>query len=120
SEDVDLCRRIRSAGFRIGFEPSAEAIHIGGVSAPRPQLLAVLAASRIRYATKHRGRLASVVERIGVALGELTHSIVARSSAHRRGHLRALRIALSFSDPPCPENGASSPLSSTRLPGEAS
>src|SRR4051794_10176808 len=51
-EDLDLCRRIRAAGFEIAFEPDAQAVHIGGASLPRTSLLPVLAASRVRYARK--------------------------------------------------------------------
>jgi hypothetical protein len=32
-EEVDLCRRIREAGYRIRFEPSGRLTHLGGVSA---------------------------------------------------------------------------------------
>jgi hypothetical protein len=94
-EDKDLCRRIWDAGFEVYFEPDAVCVHAGGASAPRPQLLPVLAASRIRYARKHRGRLVAQLERGGVALGALTHVVAARGGAPvRAGHSRALRRAL--------------------------
>jgi len=94
-EDIDLCRRVRDAGFEIRFEPGAVAIHSGGASAPRAQLLPVLAASRIRYARKHRSRLVAVLERGGVVLGAVTHAPVARGGrAARRGHVRAVVQAL--------------------------
>jgi N-acetylglucosaminyl-diphospho-decaprenol L-rhamnosyltransferase len=94
-EDIDLCRRVRDAGFEIRFEPGAVATHSGGASAPRAQLLPVLAASRIRYARKHRSRLAALLERAGVALGAVTHAVVARGGrAARRGHARAVVQAL--------------------------
>ena len=32
-EDVDLCRRIREAGYRVRFEPSIHALHLRGLSA---------------------------------------------------------------------------------------
>jgi GT2 family glycosyltransferase len=91
SEDVDLCRRLRSAGFEIVFEPAAVVEHVGGASAPRSGLLPALAASRVRYARKHHGRLVALLERIGVALEAATHALVGRGGrAARAGHARAL------------------------------
>ena len=55
-EDLDLCRRLRDAGFDVRFEPAATVVHEGGASAPRAALLPVLAASRVRYARKHQPR----------------------------------------------------------------
>ena len=94
-EDIDLCRRLRVAGYGLQFEPSAVVEHEGGASAPRAELLPVLAASRLRYAAKHRGTPAALLERIGVALEAATHLAVARGGlAARAGHARALRLAV--------------------------
>jgi N-acetylglucosaminyl-diphospho-decaprenol L-rhamnosyltransferase len=96
AEDIDLCRRLRDAGWDVVFEPESVITHVGGASAPRPALLPVLAASRIRYASKHRGRAGALLERTGVGLGSLTHMIVARGgAAARAGHARALGLAVS-------------------------
>jgi N-acetylglucosaminyl-diphospho-decaprenol L-rhamnosyltransferase len=93
-EDTDLCRRLWDAGHEVRFEPTATAVHEGGASAPRPSLIPVLVSSRVRYASKHRGRLAALLERIGIALGALTHSVVSSGGrAARAGHLRSLRQA---------------------------
>jgi N-acetylglucosaminyl-diphospho-decaprenol L-rhamnosyltransferase len=93
-EDIDLCRRLRDAGYDIVFEPDAVVIHEGGASALRPALLPVLAASRIRYAQKHAGRAAGLLERVGVGLGALTHIVISRGgAAARAGHARSLRLA---------------------------
>jgi N-acetylglucosaminyl-diphospho-decaprenol L-rhamnosyltransferase len=94
-EDIDLCRRLRDAGYELRFVPDAVVTHEGGASAPRASLLPVLAASRVRYARKHRGRVGALLERGGVALGALTHALVSRGGrAARAGHLRAFRRAL--------------------------
>lgn len=91
SEDVDFCMRLRSAGHELVFEPAATVEHEGGASAPRAHLLPVLAASRVRYATKHRSRAATFLERVGVGLEALTHAVVGRGGrAARTGHARAL------------------------------
>ena len=91
-EDTDLCRRVWDAGYEVRYEPSATLVHEGGASAPRPSLLPVLAASRLRYAKKHGGRATAALERVGVGLGALTHVLIARGGSQARsGHLQALR-----------------------------
>ena len=94
SEDVDICARIWEAGYEVRYVPAALALHEGGASAPRTRLLAILAASRIRYAAKHHRPLTAFLVRATVALGALTHVVLAKSNAARRGHLRALGVAL--------------------------
>lgn len=94
-EDIDLCRRLRVAGYELLYEPAALVEHEGGASAPRAELLPVLAASRLRYASKHRSRAGALLERTGVALEAATHVAVARGGfAARAGHARALRLAV--------------------------
>jgi N-acetylglucosaminyl-diphospho-decaprenol L-rhamnosyltransferase len=93
-EDKDLCRRIRDAGYDVRYEPGAVGSHSEGASAPRPSLLGILAASRVRYARKHGGRLAAALERVGLALVALPRLIAAgRDRASRAGHLAALLAA---------------------------
>jgi N-acetylglucosaminyl-diphospho-decaprenol L-rhamnosyltransferase len=95
-EDIDLCRRLRGAGYEVVFEPGATVVHEGGASAPRPALLPVLAASRIRYAHKHAKPSIAFLERVGVGLGALTHMVVARGGlGTRAGHARSLRLVVS-------------------------
>ena len=94
-EDIDLCKRLRALGYEILFAPEAVVVHEGGASTPRAQLLPVLAASRLRYASKHRSRAYALLERAGIALGALTHAAFGRGgAAARAGHLRALRLAV--------------------------
>jgi GT2 family glycosyltransferase len=94
-EDIDLGRRIHASGYEIVFEPGAVVEHEGGASTPRAQLLPVLAASRLRYASKHHGRAYALLERAGIALGALMHAAFGRGgAAARAGHLRALRLAV--------------------------
>lgn len=95
-EDVDLCRRVWDAGYTVRFEPAARSAHIGGASAPRARLLPLLAASRIRYARIHHSRAVAFAERVGVALGELTHAVLTtKGRAVRAGHVRAFVVACS-------------------------
>jgi len=95
SEDIDLCRRLRNDRYEIRYEPTALAVHEGGASAPRPGLLPVLAASRIRYAEKHDRRAWAALQRVGITLGELTHMVVSSGGgAVRVGHAHAFRLAV--------------------------
>jgi N-acetylglucosaminyl-diphospho-decaprenol L-rhamnosyltransferase len=95
SEDIDLCRRLRTAGYELLYEPAAVVEHEGGASAPRAELLPVLAASRLRYAAKHRSPAGALLERVGVALEAATHVAVSRGGRRARaGHARALRLAV--------------------------
>lgn len=94
SEDTDLCRRVRSAGYDIRFDPSATAAHIGGQSSPRARLLPLLATSRARYATKHSGDVGARLMRSGIAVSALTHMLLARRKDVREGHAKALRAVL--------------------------
>jgi N-acetylglucosaminyl-diphospho-decaprenol L-rhamnosyltransferase len=94
-EDIDLCRRLRDGGHDLLYEPTATVTHEGGASAPRTSLLPVLAASRLRYASKHRSTPAALLERFGIALEALTHVVVSRGGrAARIGHGRAFLLAL--------------------------
>lgn len=98
-EDIDLCRRLRERGYSLLFEPSARAVHAEGASSPRSETLPLLAASRIRYDRKHRRRAAVALDRIGIALGALTHMVVSKGGrASRAGHARALKIAMLSGD----------------------
>jgi GT2 family glycosyltransferase len=94
-EDVDICRRIWDLGFEIRYEPTATVVHEGGGSAPRPELLPLLAENRLRYVRKHGGRVAAAVARGGIALNSVTHFFVGRGGrATRRGHAAAFKTML--------------------------
>jgi N-acetylglucosaminyl-diphospho-decaprenol L-rhamnosyltransferase len=94
-EDIDLCRQVRQVGYELVFEPKAVVEHEGGASAPRAELLPVLAASRLRYAAKYRSRAGALLERAGIALGAATHAALGRGGQPARaGHVAALRVAL--------------------------
>ncbi len=92
-EDTDLCVRVRSLGLHVAYEPSIVARHVGGVSASRSATLPVLAASRVRYASRHRGRTATVLERVAIGLGSVPRAIAGPRSV-REGHRLALRVAM--------------------------
>jgi N-acetylglucosaminyl-diphospho-decaprenol L-rhamnosyltransferase len=94
-EDMDLCARLGAAGWRVRYEPGALVHHVGGHSAPRSSLLAVLVRSRIRYARKHGAPGSARLQRVGLAVDALTHALVGmRRPAYARGHAAALRAVL--------------------------
>lgn len=84
SEETDYCRRVRQAGYRINFIPTARAWHRGAGSGTSDALLALLAVNRIRYYEKWHGRPASSLFRAAVTLNELLRS----ASPPHRGALR--------------------------------
>lgn len=102
AEDIDLCRRLRAAGYDVRYEPDAVVMHEGGASVPRASLLPVLAASKLRYARKHRGRGSAGLEQAGLALAAALRIVLARDPAIRRGHRRSLRHVLFGASPPQP------------------
>jgi len=69
-EDVDLCLRLRAAGWRILFTPAAEVIHREGrsVSQLPDRARAEYDRSHLRYYRKHNGRLATLGLRAYLAL----------------------------------------------------
>jgi N-acetylglucosaminyl-diphospho-decaprenol L-rhamnosyltransferase len=94
-EDIDLCRRLREAGWRLRFEPAANVVHAGGASAPRSAMWPLLTESRLRYAAKHGSPISAILTRLGVALGSLIRVFVSRGGLPaRRGHMRAFARAV--------------------------
>jgi GT2 family glycosyltransferase len=94
-EDMDICARVRAAGWRTRYEPGSTVRHQEGQSAPRTSLFAVLARSRARYARKHSGPIAARLAYAGIAAEALTHAIAnLRRPANARGHAAALRAML--------------------------
>lgn len=62
-EDVDLCLRIRKAGWRISYTPESTITHIGGRSTAQTSVKGDFMASRglMVYLRKHKGRLATAI-----------------------------------------------------------
>jgi GT2 family glycosyltransferase len=95
SEDTDLCRRLRQAGWGVRFEPGATVHHVGGGSAPRTTTEWISATSHVRYARKHGRRGVAALDALGLALGGATHALLwLRRPERARGHAAAVRAAL--------------------------
>jgi GT2 family glycosyltransferase len=71
-EDVDLCRRVRQAGFRVLFTPRAEVLHHLGRSMEQAsnRARAEYRRSHLLYYEKHRGPLTVLFLRLWMALGD--------------------------------------------------
>jgi N-acetylglucosaminyl-diphospho-decaprenol L-rhamnosyltransferase len=94
-EDIDLCARLRDAGWGIRYVPAASARHEGGVSGPREELLRIYARNRVRYARIHARPAVVPLEALGVILGHATHAVAAVTRPRLlRGHLAALAAVL--------------------------
>ena len=102
SEEADLCRRIREAGWEVRHLPVMRILHHGG--APSPALIAQTAASRMQYAANHFGRVEAGLYRAVLALHHavrLAGLLVRRGAPERRaGTFRALQVALGLAPPP--------------------
>jgi GT2 family glycosyltransferase len=83
-EDVDLCKRIRDAGGRIVFEPSARFLHHGAVSlrSLKPEeFMRYYYANLIRYFRKHHGSAAAAQVRRLVIAGLCLRGVLAALGA---------------------------------------
>jgi N-acetylglucosaminyl-diphospho-decaprenol L-rhamnosyltransferase len=69
-EDADLCRRLKSAGWRVMVQPSAVCMHLEGGSQPDSELMKKhFRRSRLLYANKHNGRLGFLLYKLLRARG---------------------------------------------------
>jgi len=65
NEDLDLCRRIKKAGFKLYFLPSAEIIHIGQ-KAKNIEMIYEGYRGGIYFCGKHYNKLINILYRFGV------------------------------------------------------
>jgi len=63
SEEVDLCYRIRQAGWKVFWSPDAEIVHYGGQSSKQvaAKMFIQLYKSKVLFFRKHRGQLAATI-----------------------------------------------------------
>jgi GT2 family glycosyltransferase len=100
-EDVDLCLRLRRAGWRLLFTPSAEVVHQLGRSMEKAPALARLEYDRshLRYYRKHNGRSWTLALRLAIlasaGLGWLRAVGPGAERQERRSlQLRRVRLAV--------------------------
>jgi N-acetylglucosaminyl-diphospho-decaprenol L-rhamnosyltransferase len=92
-EDVDLCRRVRRAGWSILFTPAAEAVHHLGRSVARDPERARFEYQRshLRYYALHNGTVASAALRLYVGAASAAGWIASLGPGEPRARRRASR-----------------------------
>ena len=83
-EDVDFCKRLKSAGWRIYFDPVARFLHEGGYSAKALGTSGFAAAyyrNQLRYVHKHMSRTSGMAIRCSMVAGMVARTIAAPASA---------------------------------------
>jgi GT2 family glycosyltransferase len=99
-EDVDLCKRIKGAGYRVRYEPRATFIHRGGVAKETLGLGAFSLAwyrNMTRYARKHHGAIGWLIVKALIVTGMLLRiaaSALRGDRAATRAFAAVLRDAL--------------------------
>lgn len=86
-EETDFFRRLRSTGATVWFDPSARVRHDAHGSGSAPELDALMAVNRVRYAQLHRGTAYAVAMR---AVATLTELVRAPKGVEHRRSLRYL------------------------------
>lgn len=100
-EEVDLCYRLRQAGWEIHFTPATEVTHVGGASTSqrRPAMLARLGLSAVDFHRRHHHGLTRAAS-IGLLRGTMRYRLardwvgarLARGEAQRRVHAENLAV----------------------------
>jgi GT2 family glycosyltransferase len=92
SEELDWCRRIRDAGWRVVYLPEAQIVHHYGKSSEQAVTYRHInfQRARLRYFRKYHGRLACAALRLFLLVGYLVQ-IGVEGAKGLLGHKRALR-----------------------------
>ena len=86
-EDVDFCKRLKTAGWQVYFAPKAEFFHEGGYGAKTLGADAFHRAyyeNQLRYAKKHLGSAATLGVRLSIAAGMAGRMIIRPDQARTR------------------------------------
>ncbi len=99
-EDVDFCRRLRQAGWRIRYKAEARVVHEGGVAMRALGLgsfSTIWYRNLLRYARKHEGVVARALLRPLIVVGMLLRaatSVARGRPADARAYLRVIGVAI--------------------------
>lgn len=110
SEEIDLCLRIKQAGWEVRHLPHMTIVHHGGTTESSPRMEAQMAYARSQYAAKHFGPLRRRAFVAAIALRHLLRWVAfsrsggdKRAAAHRQALLTLLgRVEPPFGAPPPP------------------
>lgn len=103
SEETDLCRRIKGAGFEVRHLPALTIVHYAGKGGLRPRMEAQDAYARLQYARKHFSPAHRAAYRLALALGRALRwlrAAVRRDGDARAAHGRALAVLAARGAPP--------------------
>ncbi len=99
SEEIDLCRRVKAAGWKIAIVPMAKIVHLGGGSSRITpfRMIPDLYRSKVKYFCKHYGLVQTNVYRLAVLVSALLRLAALpfreRRKANRNGELQTwLRV----------------------------
>jgi N-acetylglucosaminyl-diphospho-decaprenol L-rhamnosyltransferase len=92
SEELDWCRRLKTAGWRVVYVPWVSVIHYEGQSSSQvvPARHIYFQSSKIRYFRKHHGRVAAEILR-WFLLGTYVYQLCREGLKWLIGHKRQLR-----------------------------
>lgn len=92
SEELDWCRRMAGAGWRVAHEPAATVIHHEGRSSEQVAATrqVYFESSKVRYFRKHHGALTANLLRAAL-LGTYVVRLAVEGAKYALGHRRALR-----------------------------
>ncbi len=84
SEETDLCRRVKTAGWEIRHMPQMTILHHGGEIGINPRIESLAAATRVMYARKHLSPAHRVAYTGAVALRHAVRAVYAGSGEQGR------------------------------------
>jgi N-acetylglucosaminyl-diphospho-decaprenol L-rhamnosyltransferase len=92
SEELDWCKRIRDAGWRVVYHPRARVLHYEGASSAQvsTQRMIYFNTSKVRYFEKHHGQAAAETLRAAL-LAQFRKQRTLEQVKAALGHKRALR-----------------------------
>lgn len=95
TEEVDLCTRMRRAGWTIYWLPTAQVTHYGGQSTQQvaPEMFIQLYASKVIYFRKQQGRVAALLYKLILLMAGLLRVVLSPATrflgaARRQQYLR--------------------------------
>jgi GT2 family glycosyltransferase len=94
SEELDWCRRIKAAGWRVVYCPQATVIHHEGKSSEQvsAQRMIYFNTSKVRYFAKHHGRRPAAALRLAL-LAMFAEQLAVEAAKGAAGHRRDLRAS---------------------------
>jgi N-acetylglucosaminyl-diphospho-decaprenol L-rhamnosyltransferase len=94
SEETDLCRRMKTAGWEVRHLPTMTILHHDGKAGVKPSIESLGAWNRIAYARKHFSAVHRAAYSAAVLLGYALRSVYAGSGEQGRLRRRASRQAV--------------------------